>query len=317
MENIAYQITRNSITVCLDGQTHTVLASDPSLYESLLVGIKTSDEDKIRKSVSRASAIKNFSDGMFDVVGDSIIVDGQFVNGILGETILAFIDDGKPFEPLIKFCRKLRLNPSKASVDQLFGFLEANRHPITMDGNFIAYKKIRPDMKDIHSGTMDNSVGNVLEMPREGVNADPTQTCSAGLHVASWGYAFNSFGSREDTMVEVEVDPADVVAVPVDYNQGKMRTCRYKVRSIVKNPNVSRTLADADVINLAPPSIPELLKELQEETEEEVSSRCGNYPPREEEDEDLDEDDDDLCDDEDDCDKDEDDWDNEEEEENW
>jgi hypothetical protein len=274
MQNIAYQITKNSITVAFDGQTHTVLSSDQTLYQSLLQGIKAGDEQKIKRSVSRAAVIKNNSKGVFDVVGDTIMVDGQPVNGILGETILSFIDEGIPFEPLVKFCRKLRNNPSKASVDQLFAFLEANRHPITVDGNFIAYKKVRPDMKDIHSGTFDNSVGKTLEMPREAVNPDPTQTCSTGLHVASWDYASNSFGSAHDTLVEVEVDPADVVAVPIDYNQGKMRTCRYKVRAIVTNPNKSTTIADADMVKLAPPQTGELLVEQSEEESPQTQDKC-------------------------------------------
>ena len=279
MQNIAYQITKNSITVAFDGATHTVLSSDKTLYQSLLAGIKAGDEQKIKKSVSRAEAIRTGSNGEFGVVGDTIIVDGEPVSGILGETILSFIDEGLPFDPLVKFCRKLRNNPSKTSIDQLFGFLEANRHPITSEGNFIAYKKIRPDMKDIHSGTMDNSVGNVLEMPREEVNSDPTETCSTGLHVASWDYAHRSFGSSTDTMVEVEVDPADVVAVPIDYNQGKMRTCRYKVRAIVTNPNTSRTIADADLVKLSPPPTGEMLVSSSDEDEEDEDERTGEECP--------------------------------------
>jgi hypothetical protein len=37
-------------------------------------------------------------------------------------------------------------------------------------------------------------------------------------------------------MLEVEVNPADVVAIPVDYNNAKMRVCKYKVLGVVTTP---------------------------------------------------------------------------------
>jgi hypothetical protein len=76
-------------------------------------------------------------------------------------------------------------NPSYRAVNELYGFLEKNRLPITPDGHFLAYKKVRDDYKDIHSGTMDNSVGKIVEMERNQVNDDKNQTCSSGLHFCS------------------------------------------------------------------------------------------------------------------------------------
>jgi hypothetical protein len=38
-----------------------------------------------------------------------------------------------------------------------------------------------------------------------------------------------SFGSGDDKLLDVEVDPTDVVAVPTDYNGTKMRVCKFKV----------------------------------------------------------------------------------------
>jgi hypothetical protein len=49
--------------------------------------------------------------------------------------------------------------------------------------------------------------------------------CSAGLHVGTYDYAlrFTRF------VIEVLVDPRDVVSVPTDCNDQKMRTCKYLV----------------------------------------------------------------------------------------
>jgi hypothetical protein len=55
-------------------------------------------------------------------------------------------------------------------VTELYGFLEKGNLPITNDGHFLAYKKVRKDYKDCHSGTMDNSIGQVVEMERNQVD---------------------------------------------------------------------------------------------------------------------------------------------------
>jgi hypothetical protein len=86
---------------------------------------------------------------------------------------------------------------------------------------------------------MDNSVGNVVEIPRNQVDEDSNRTCSHGLHVANWNYAHTQFASSDassDIMLEVEVNPADVVAIPTDYNNAKMRVCKYKVLGVVTTP---------------------------------------------------------------------------------
>lgn len=133
--------------------------------------------------------------------------------------------------PLLKFLKNLYKNPSKVAISELYMFLEKAELPITSDGYFIAYKVIRDDYKDIHSGKFDNSVGKVCEMPRFEVDDVRTNTCSSGLHFCSRSY-LSSFGSGRmatDRCVLVKINPADVVSIPSDYDNAKGRTCRYEV----------------------------------------------------------------------------------------
>jgi hypothetical protein len=104
--------------------------------------------------------------------------------------------------------------------------LEKNNLPITPDGYFLAYKKVRANYLDVHSGTMDNSPGRVVEMPRNKVDDNQNNTCSHGLHFCSEGYLKHFGGERT---VIVKINPADVVSIPNDYNQTKGRACRYEV----------------------------------------------------------------------------------------
>lgn len=243
MTKINYIITDNNITVNYLGQTH-IVPRVGELGEKLIEAIKSNQLEQIPNLVSVSKRISNFSNGKFVVKNDKIYVDDQVVCKYLGDKILNFSQKGLPFEPLIKFAQKLQKNPSFRAVNELYQFLEKNNHPITENGNFIAYKRVRGNFTDIHSGTFDNSVGNTVQIARNEVDEDPNRTCSNGLHVANWDYAHNLFASSDpktDLMLEVEVDPADVVAIPNDYNQSKMRVCKYVVVQVVDSENSCET----------------------------------------------------------------------------
>ncbi len=97
--------------------------------------------------------------------------------------------------------------------------------PITADGCFLAYKGVRADYKDVHSGIFDNSPGQSHEMDRAAVSDDPNYHCHFGFHVGSESYA-KGFGPK---VVICKVDPEYVVCVPNDYECQKMRVCKYSV----------------------------------------------------------------------------------------
>ena len=75
-------------------------------------------------------------------------------------------------------------------------------------------------------------------MPREECDSDPNVTCSAGLHVGSMEYV-HDFGHSDKVILEVLVSPRNVVAVPNDYNNTKMRTCEYYPIAITNGENES------------------------------------------------------------------------------
>lgn len=232
---VNWLITDHNITVNYKGQTHIVARGD-KLADQLIDAVKKNKLDLIPELVSAAKRVEKFSNGNFVVDGEDILINGFKAPTVLGNKIVKFSNEGLPYQPLVKFAENLQKNPSYRAVHELFQFLEKNDHPITEHGCFIAYKRVRGDFKDIHSGTMDNSPGKILELPRNQVDEDSAKTCSHGLHVANWNYAHTQFASCDpstDIMLEVEVNPADVVSIPVDYNQSKMRVCRYKVLGVV------------------------------------------------------------------------------------
>lgn len=142
---------------------------------------------------------------------------------------------------LTAFLRRCAANPRPAAIMELYEFLEATHLPITADGHFLAYKKVRADGYDLYTGTYRNLPGDVVTMARADVDADRDSTCSTGLHFAGYDY-MSAYGTGSSTIiVTVKIDPADVVAIPSDYNNQKGRCCRYEVISIHEDTRLEDT----------------------------------------------------------------------------
>jgi len=219
-----YHLLENSVILNFDGKTVSLHSGDER-FNKVIQAIKDDDFEAIRDLLDNQKRFDAFGVEYRD---GGLFLDDIRLPSIIENKVLLFMEKELPYEPLIKFTRKMRLNPSFNSRKMLYDFLEHNGHPITMDGNFIAYRGCSEDFKDRHTGTFNNSVGSVCEMPRHEVDENPNNTCSAGLHVACYEYAYN-WGSKT---IEVEIDPQDVVAVPTDYEGTKMRVCKFKVVNI-------------------------------------------------------------------------------------
>lgn len=227
MAEVAFIKQGDNLVIILEGETFNVGTDHPNYY-SILMELKTGEADPFDLleliDVPRTIAAK--SDGKVEVVDGTVMYDGQIIHNALTMRLLDMLEEGFNVDPLLRFLDNLMDNPSKRAVDELYLFLEANSLPITPDGHFLAYKNVNSDYRDIHSNTFDNSVGQIVEMPRNRVDDQRDRTCSYGLHFCSLSY-LKSFGGAH-TMI-LKINPADVVSIPSDYNNQKGRCCRYEV----------------------------------------------------------------------------------------
>ena len=221
-------IQGNNITVVVGNKPHTIAKSHIT-YQKVVDAIKAGDWTKVADLVEPKKVVLNYGKGNVSVQGDQLFWKGKPMNNGLATRMIAMLQDEFPIEPLVNFMENLMTNPSKRAVDELYGFLEKNSLPITPDGHFLAYKKVRDDYMDIYSGTMLNAPGCVLEMERNEVNDDKDQTCSTGLHFCSQEYLPHFGTGAGNRVVIVKINPRDVVSIPSDYNNAKGRTCRYEV----------------------------------------------------------------------------------------
>ena len=177
--------------------------------------------------------IKEFARGNINIENEQLFYKGYEIKSGLTDRIINSMLNGEEFEFYLPFLENLMLNPSKKAIERLFDFLVANDIEITDDGYILAWKKITKDFKDIYTNTYDNSIGTTVTMPRILVNDDDKVTCSNGLHVCSKSYLNHFGGSDSDIVVKVKLHPKDVVSIPVDYNNAKMRVCEYTVLEVV------------------------------------------------------------------------------------
>lgn len=217
--------TDTSITVVVDGKSTTITSDAPN-FRPLRQAIRDNDEDAVRANLSVSGAVENWSKGNFKLNGNQALYKGEEIPGELGRRIVQMASNGESPEPLVKFWEKLQRNPSMRSVEQLYPFLKHEGIPIIANGNFLAYKGIKSNYTDAHTGKVDNKPGAVCEMPRNKVSDDPRTSCHYGFHVGALEYA----RSFSQVTVVCEVDPGDVVCIPYDNNQQKMRVCKYRVR---------------------------------------------------------------------------------------
>jgi len=223
----SYLIQGKNIVVVIDNRPYTITSTHIG-YEKLKQAIKDNDWDTVKQVVDPAREILKYGQGHVAVQGSRVFYKDREMVGVITQRLIDMYQEGFPVEPLILFMENLMQNPSKRAVEELYTFLEKGNLPITPDGHFLAYKKVRQDFMDIHSGTMLNAPGQVVEMARNEVDDDQNRTCSTGLHFCSKEY-LNHFGGSDSRTVILKINPADVVSIPADYNATKGRACRYEV----------------------------------------------------------------------------------------
>ena len=226
-------LTDHSLTVILDGQAHTIQKDHPS-WNNALAALKQGDTEKLMGALDLAKAVQDYADGNVEVKDGAVYHRGEITDNVVVDKILDFMRKDLPFQPLVRFLDKLLDNPSRRAVNELYRFLEHKNMPLTPAGNFVAYKGVSEDFKDLYTRKFDNSVGQTLEMRRNSVCDDANIGCSDGFHAGSYDYA-KSYAHGGGNLMLVEINPADVVSVPLDCECQKLRTAKYKVVAHVEN----------------------------------------------------------------------------------
>jgi hypothetical protein len=279
-----YILGSKSVSFILDGQPKAI-NREAEIFPAALEAIKQDNVDALRDIMQMKKTIvakvAEIGGDMVTVTGNKVMYGTREITGVVTSRIFEMLRYGMNITPMLNFLTRLMKNPSKRAVDEAFSFADACSLPITEDGCLLAYRKNGVGYKDSHSGTVvskpvacmtaeeiakystgaiggkENNVTMKIEdglmtvsMPRNAVDEEKNNLCSAGLHFCSFDY-LNHFSGKH--ILVIKIDPADIVSIPADYNNAKGRCSKYQV---------------VDEISMNPAGLPE--KQITQEYAKEV-----------------------------------------------
>ena len=242
MEKIFYTRHDGGLTLFRSGKHSTVSSTHPN-FGRILDALKArrfgdvEDLMNIGATITKLGVSRRFPDRkVFVERGEIMWIDekkkSRKLDGPLADRILDSLGThaGQKFaDALLFFLDNVKKNKIKDIREELYEWLMSGHAPITYDGCFLAYKKVRKDYKDHYTRTMDNSPGKIVRMKQTEVDPDRNNECSRGLHFCSRGYLTSYAGSDDSAVMIVKVNPRHVFAIPRDYSYQKGRASEYFV----------------------------------------------------------------------------------------
>lgn len=233
--NVTYTLSPSAITVLVNHVPYFIEKSDARFKKAVSLAKKQLFDELVN-----LLDITKFMRGTVEVKNGVVCYDGKPLYNALTERIIFYQANGLNVKPLEKFLQRVMKNVNDYVRDQLFKFLDREHLQITDDGAFLAYKYVNSYYRDVHTNTVDNSVG--AKPPVINVDPNPNATCSFGYHVGSYEYATSNMPTEGHIMV-CKVNPEDVGSVPVDAQAQKCRVQTYEVVAELtdKNPLATKT----------------------------------------------------------------------------
>jgi hypothetical protein len=235
-EELKYLITPAVLVVVRNGQPLSIDKSHKN-FEKIQLALESKSWQEVLDFIDMKNTITKYSNGRVKVENQSVIFDGNKVKGNIASRLLNCLTEEnlEGLDAISNFLQRCDENPDFRVVSRLYDFIAHNDLRLDKDGFILAYKVVRKDYLDKHSGTMSNAPGLTVKMKRNLVNPKDEETCSHGLHVCAKGY-LKTFGGSGDKVVLCKVDPKDFVSIPTDYNDMKARVCEYFViKDITEN----------------------------------------------------------------------------------
>lgn len=230
MTALPYTLVATGISVFLSDRIVTI-NSDTRNYAEIVKAVKEGDAELVNRLMEPERAAQQYlsESTSMEIFGGIVHIDGRAMPAAVSDKVLRMMDAGIDAKPLENVCRNFLQNPSAVALEEGFLFCTANDFLIDEQGFIICYKYVTNDYKDCYTKKIDNRVGQRPSMPRNAVDDRRNNTCSHGLHVGAYGYVYKYGLVEGQRMMIVRVHPKDIVSVPADYGDMKMRVSEYEV----------------------------------------------------------------------------------------
>lgn len=233
---IKYTVTSREISFVFQGTSFNIPKNNENyseIYQAVvennhvvLDGLVTSQQ-KLTENIKSVVSTLNEDDAsniQIKIVDKTIYCNNKIFKGLASMEFIKYVAENntRMISQFKRFMFNCSLNPSNASVEELYDFVVKNRLKVTPAGTILLYKWVNDKYHDCRTGNFNNTPGLTIKMDRKKVNPNRHETCSNGLHLCS--YKYGKFGDR---LLLVELDPKNSVSIPSDYGQSKMRCCEY------------------------------------------------------------------------------------------
>lgn len=249
---LSFALGKDSISLFLDDGFHTINKNHIN-FDIIEAELRKRPEERnldvIRENLTVKKSVLLKTAGAVEIYDDAIYYKGDVVSNYMTTRMFEILEADFDITPWAQFMDNLYQNPNPYVCEELYEWMEKGKMPITPDGYLLAFKKVRTNYKDCHTGKFDNSAGSLLEMPREQCDSSRKNACSTGFHFCSVDYLSMFGGSR---VMVVKINPRDVTSIPDDADMTKGRCCRYEVIGELKNqtyasdPMWQKTVVDLD-----------------------------------------------------------------------
>lgn len=234
------------ITVVVDGEMFVASTESHGNFDEIVEAAVAGDPNvaNLFDQSRRAQAVLENLSERVQVANSRVWVDQTEVDDVFADLLVSLLDDGtEDYQPYVNFLEKVYSNTSEGIRENLSRWLKAEQFSILPNGNILGYRGLNSDFTSKHAGPgivngvsvnghLDNSVGNVVELPTHLVEENAAVGCASGLHVGTHNYA-KGWAGYGGVTVSVEVDPRHVRSVPYECESQKMRVSKYKVLEVI------------------------------------------------------------------------------------
>lgn len=253
--------TNNGITVFSEGGPIEVPAHSLK-YQLIINALNENQSDKELIEIALQSEnqmVADFSANRVKYENGELMASGISIPDSIVSRVRRIIEAGiTNIKPWVYFLDKLIDNPSRASVEALYDWLEYQGLPLAQDGDVLGYKSVNSDYYShtagntplisghVEEGRILNKVGSVIEMARNQVDDNRDHGCSHGLHIGNYEYATH-FGGDNSKLLVVKFNPSDAVSVPHCTSHQKLRVSKY---TVIKDITNTKSYLDQHLYNI-------------------------------------------------------------------
>lgn len=226
----SYIFTLDGLSIVANGK-HYVVTKTHRNYDAIKNAMRAKDFDSVEGLINVAAALVDYAQGTkieVDAEAGVVLYNGTEVDDVIADHILEMLADDFDIMPMVKLLGRIMSNPSERARKETYGWIRHNGMTITEEGFIVAWKRVKDDFTSFYDNKTMHTVGERTVLDRSQCDQDSTNTCSRGLHFCSHAYLPQYMSGRGQVLM-LELDPADIVAIPTDYQFSKGRACGYKV----------------------------------------------------------------------------------------